>query len=99
MSLFWKRPARKHGVMLNGLADGSRCEGCNADCCRAFPSVELLGDEYEALHRLGAQRLAFTLDERFYLIIEHGCEFLSGNRCGIYEQRPLICRRFTCRET
>lgn len=98
MPLFRNRTARKRGIMLDGPVDGSRCEGCDAACCRGFPSVELTGDEYAALHRLGARRLAFTLDERFYLIIEHGCEFLAGNRCGIYEQRPLVCRRFTCRE-
>ena len=97
MSLFRKKMLRKQGIMLDGPADGSRCEGCDADCCRGFPSVELSGEEYLTLHRLGAQRLVFTLDERFYLLIENGCEFLVGNRCGIYEQRPLICRRFTCR--
>jgi len=29
-------------------------------------------------------------------MIELGCEFLVGNRCGIYHHRPAICRRFTC---
>jgi Fe-S-cluster containining protein len=32
------------------------------------------------------------------LLIEHGCEFLIGNRCGIYKHRPTICRRFSCRD-
>ncbi len=99
MALFRNGMTRRHGILLDGPVDGSRCEGCDADCCRGFPSVELSADEYAALERLGARRLAFTLDERFYLVIENGCEFLVGNRCGIYGERPLICRRFTCRES
>jgi len=98
MSLFWQRKGVKHGVLLDEPVDGSRCGGCAADCCHGFPSVELSGDEYQTLRRLGGKRLEFTLDERFYLIIEHGCEFLVENRCGIYAQRPAICRRFTCRD-
>jgi len=96
MLLRLNRRPKRHGMLLDGPVDGSRCIGCAADCCRGFPSVELTADEYSTLDSLGAKRLAFTLDERFFLIIEHGCEFLAGDLCGIYEQRPMICRRFTC---
>lgn len=88
---------RRRGLLLDQpLDDGEHCRECAADCCRGFPSVELSAEEYARLQRLGALRLEFTLSGRFFLIIEHGCEFLHDNRCGIYAQRPAICRRFTC---
>jgi len=97
MSLF--QPARKklHGVLLDHPEDGTdRCAACDASCCRGFPSVKLTAEEYATLERLGAKRLEFTLNGHYYLLIEHGCEFLIGNRCSIYHHRPSICRRFTC---
>ena len=50
------------------------------------------------LQALGAKRLEFTLDGRYHLIIENGCEFLDLGRCAIYPHRPDICRRFYCTE-
>ncbi|CAH2030178.1 YkgJ family cysteine cluster protein [Trichlorobacter ammonificans] len=73
-----KRTVR-HGLLLDHPEDGtSRCAGCDASCCRGFPQVELTAEEYATLERLGANRLEFTLNERFFLVIEHGCEFLVG---------------------
>jgi Fe-S-cluster containining protein len=100
MELFRTKRVKRHGILLDHGVDGNdHCRECDAACCRGFPSVALTPGEYGTLQRLGAGRLEFTLDGSFYLIIEHGCEFLTGNRCGIYEHRPDICRRFTCRET
>ncbi len=98
MGLF--TPRRKlHGVLLeNGQDSPERCTSCDASCCRGFPSVELTAEEFGRLEQLGAQRLHFTLAGRFFLLIELGCDFLDGNRCRIYDARPDICRRFTCRE-
>lgn len=99
MGLFRRTKKKLHGVMLDHPEDGSaRCAACDASCCRGFPSVALTSDEYATLQRLGAKRLEFTLDGHYYLLIEYGCEFLTGNRCGIYAYRPEICRRFTCYE-
>jgi Fe-S-cluster containining protein len=87
-------------MLLDEALDGSdHCRDCDAACCRGFPTVELTAAEYTALERLGAVRLEFLLDGHHYLVIENGCEFLVDNRCGIYEQRPSICRRFTCRDS
>jgi Fe-S-cluster containining protein len=94
---FFKEKKVLTGRLLEHPAEGAgRCEACDASCCRGFPSVELTADEYARLERLGAKRLEFTLDGHFYLLIENGCEFLDGSRCGIYQQRPAICRRFVC---
>jgi len=99
MSLFGRKRVKKRGLLLaEGVDGGDGCRDCGADCCRGFPSVKLTPQEYGILEKLGAARLQFLLDGHHYLIIENGCEFLVGNRCGIYNQRPSICRRFTCRE-
>lgn len=99
MELFRRKFVRKHGVLLDdGSVGNEQCGNCDAACCRGFPSVELTPAEYAALENLGAHRLEFLLDGHYYLVIENGCEFLADNRCAIYEQRPTICRRFTCRE-
>ena len=99
MDLFGRKRVKKHGILLeNFLDDGQHCRNCDAACCRGFPTVELTAGEYVTLQNLGAARLQFLLDGRYYLDIENGCEFLVENRCGIYGQRPSICRRFTCRD-
>jgi len=99
MNLFRMKRVKKHGILLDKPVDGNEvCKECDAACCRGFPSVRLTAEEYCCLEQLGAARLQFLLNGEHYLIIEHGCEFLEDNRCGIYEQRPLVCRLFTCRE-
>ncbi len=97
MSLFRRDRKKLHGMLLHHPKDGNeRCAACDAACCRGFPTVALTADEYARLESLGAKRLEFTLNGHFYLIIENGCEFLHGNRCSIYEDRPKICRLFVC---
>jgi len=99
VNLFDKKRLKRHGFLSDQPVDGSEnCKDCDADCCRGFPSVKLTAEEYSTLERLGAVRLQFLLNGDHYLLIEHGCEFLENNRCGIYSQRPLVCRRFSCRE-
>lgn len=99
MLFFADKRKKRHGILLdNPRENEARCASCAADCCRGFPSIELDAAEYSLMETLGAKRLEFTLDGRFYLIIENGCEFLDNNRCAIYEQRPRICRIFTCKD-
>ena len=99
MRLFRGKRVRRHGIIRDTPLDGDdRCRECSADCCQGFPSVELSAEEYALLESLGAKRLQFTLNERFYLLIENGCEFLVENRCSIYSQRPRVCRLFTCED-
>lgn len=94
--IFSKREKR-HGILLDHPLDApSSCRECDALCCRSFPSVELSWEEYQQLEALGATRLQFALYGPHKLIIENGCEFLDGSRCGIYDHRPAICRRFIC---
>lgn len=99
MELYRHRGTKRHGILLDDFVDGNeQCHDCDAACCKGFPTVALTAAEYAVLEKLGAHRLEFLLDGHYFLVIENGCEFLADNRCGIYEQRPSICRRFTCRE-
>ena len=88
---------KRHGVLRDhAVDDDERCRSCDGVCCRSFVAVELTFAEYERLDALGARRLEFSLRGRHKLVIEDGCEFLVGGRCGIYALRPEICRRFIC---
>jgi hypothetical protein len=94
-----RRQPRLHGILREHPLDNDpRCAGCDGACCRGFPSVELTWEEYELLRKRGALRLALPLAGPPLLLIDYGCEFLAGGRCAIYEERPAICRRFTCED-
>lgn len=88
-----------HGILLDMPQDGDeRCQACGGVCCSSFAAVEITWEEYERLRSLGASRLQLSLYGPHRLQIDCGCEFLAEGRCSIYEHRPDICRRFTCRE-
>jgi Fe-S-cluster containining protein len=88
---------KRRGVLRERSVDDDwRCRACDGVCCRSFVAVELTWAEYETLERLGARRLEFSLTRHHKLVIDGGCEFLVGGRCGIYEHRPEVCRRFIC---
>ena len=98
--MFWFDRARKRrrGELLDRpLDDPESCRCCDGACCRGFASVALSWPEYERLERIGATRLHLPLLGAPLLLIDGGCEFLTGGRCGIYAERPDICRRFACR--
>jgi uncharacterized protein len=61
-------------------------------------AVEITWEEYELLKSLGARHLQLSLYGPHRLVIDCGCEFLVSGRCSIYDKRPDICRRFTCRD-
>ena len=94
-------PRRKklHGILLDTPQDGDeRCQRCGGACCRSFTAVEITWEEYERLRSLGACRLQLSLYGPHRLEIDCGCEFLVQGRCSIYDKRPDVCRRFTCRD-
>jgi uncharacterized protein len=77
------------------------CTEC-ANCCR-HATVRLLDRDIEDLARhLRLSRSAFlqkytTADAEEGIILrreEHGCVFLDGNLCSIYEHRPSTCVGF-----
>ncbi|OGR26225.1 MAG: hypothetical protein A2X79_04215 [Desulfuromonadaceae bacterium GWB2_53_15] len=93
------RRKKLHGILLDQPEEGNeRCKTCGGVCCNSFAAIELTWEEYERLQSLGAHRLQLSLYGPHRLEIDYGCEFLAQGRCSIYEQRPDVCRRFTCRD-
>jgi Fe-S-cluster containining protein len=88
-----------HGMLLDNPSEGTdRCQECGGVCCSSFAAVEINWEEYERLRAAGACRLQLSLYGPHHLEIDYGCEFLVKGRCSIYDKRPDVCRRFTCRE-
>jgi Fe-S-cluster containining protein len=89
--------AKLRGVLLDQPLNGDECcQACGGACCRSFSDVALTWDEYKRLQELGATRLQLSLTGPHRLVIDYNCEFLVNGRCSIYEDRPEICRRFSC---
>lgn len=66
------------------------CRKC-ANCCSNF--LPLLPSEINLMKRLKGKENIQVLNQNWYTI----CPFLnSNNRCDIYENRPIICREYTC---
>ena len=64
---------------------------CHAVCCRTvvvpLSREEIASGRYQSVELQGLTVLKRNDD---------GCVYLDGNRCSIYAERPLICKRFDC---
>ncbi len=101
-------PVSKPGRSNNGrmrredLPPGdSLCTYCTAKCCRYFalpidtPTTPRDFDfiRWFLLHERAS---VFTEDDTWYLLVHTVCKhLLPDNRCGIYDQRPQVCREYT----
>ncbi|MFP4353600.1 MAG: YkgJ family cysteine cluster protein [Phycisphaerae bacterium] len=77
------------------------CAKCNAKCCRYF-CFEIDApedvDEFEDVRWfLLHEGISVHVDEGdWYISIMNPCRHIGqDNRCGIYEDRPLICRKYS----
>jgi uncharacterized protein len=77
------------------------CEVCAALCCRyvALPidNPETAAD-YDNVrwYLMHENFVVFVEEEQWYIGIMNKCKFLQpDNRCGIYETRPRLCRKYT----
>ena len=80
------------------------CQMCSASCCRnpgteksdrAFISVS--EGEKRAMVQAGAPRRAFktlTRSGRVVTYLDYPCPLLDGNRCSVYEARPIACEKY-----
>ncbi len=81
--------------------DDSLCIKCAGLCCRyiALPieTPEDRSDFDDIRWYLAHEGISvFVEDDDWYINIANRCRFLDrDNRCGIYETRPKICRRYT----
>lgn len=77
------------------------CDVCAALCCRYF-SLPIdnpdTAKDFDDLrwYMLHENVVAFVEDDQWYLGIMNRCKHLQpDNRCGIYETRPRICRKYS----
>jgi len=83
--------------LMLGILEFFECKRC-ARCCRGIP-VNLTDEEVATLCK-HLRITAEEFDSRFIdhralaLYIKSPCPFLDGNRCTVYERRPLVCRLY-----
>ncbi len=77
------------------------CEECVGLCCRYFafeipkPKTRRDFDDMR-WYLLHEDCIIFVEDGEWYIQINRKCKMLQpDNRCGIYENRPAICREYT----
>lgn len=64
---------------------------CCGKCCSNF--LPLRKNEIEIMKKMAKKENKHPLRKDWYAI----CPFLNNNnRCDIYENRPLICREYSC---
>ncbi|MCH8830530.1 MAG: YkgJ family cysteine cluster protein [Planctomycetes bacterium] len=80
------------------------CQFCTAKCCRYFAlpiETPTTQEDFGHLRWYMIHRRVsiFVDDETWYLMVHADCEHLQDDlRCGIYEDRPQICRDYTTDE-
>lgn len=88
--------------IAEGIEDQIDCTQC-ANCCRVATAIVTERDVEKlarALRIKPAKFLADYTDESedegriLKRTEEHGCIFLSGNECTVYESRPDSCQKF-----
>jgi Fe-S-cluster containining protein len=77
------------------------CSACNAQCCRYFcfeiDEPETFEEFEDVRWYLLHENVTVHIDEGdWYISILNACKELGqDNRCGIYEERPVICRSYS----
>jgi Fe-S-cluster containining protein len=77
------------------------CDHCTGKCCRYFSlpikTPETWADYDEVRWFLAHGQTVIYVDEgNWYLLVMTRCGYLTPeNRCGIYADRPAICRTYT----
>ncbi len=77
------------------------CDYCPAKCCKYFAlpietPTERADFDFIRWYLLHERATVFTEDSTWYLLVHTACKHLQpDNRCGIYDERPQICRDYT----
>jgi len=77
------------------------CDYCTAKCCRYFAlAIETpkTRDDFDNLrwYLMHGGCAIFVEDGAWYLLVYGDCKYLrSDYRCGIYPERPKICRKYS----
>jgi len=71
----------------------SPCDKCDARCCTYN---HILLEESERFKYI-SNDIENIIGSYLVLPMNHGkCPYLSGNKCSIYDNRPISCRTFEC---
>jgi Fe-S-cluster containining protein len=96
------RAPRSRKPTRDKLPPGScLCDHCVGKCCRYFSlpiSTPSSWDDYDEIRWFLAhgQTVVYVHDDTWYLLVMTRCKYLrSDYRCGIYLNRPKICREYT----
>jgi Fe-S-cluster containining protein len=80
----------------------NKCGFCTNSKCCTYITEELvtprsMRDFDHMLWQLSHRDVqAYKDEDGWYLLVNNPCNhLLAGGRCGIYEDRPLICREYT----
>lgn len=82
-------------------AGESLCDFCTGKCCQYFSlpiDAPRTWDDYDAIrwYLAHGQTVVYVHEEQWYLLVMTKCQYLlADNRCGIYLNRPKICREYT----
>ena len=82
-------------------AGDNLCEYCTARCCRYFAlpiDTPTNWNDFDHIrwYVMHGDCAIFVDDGAWYLMVYGDCQFLqSDHRCGIYLQRPQICREYS----
>ena len=77
------------------------CDHCTGKCCRYFSlpiETPTTWDDYDSIRWYLAhdRTLIYVEKGTWYLLVMSRCNYLTAdNRCGIYFNRPKICREYT----
>ena len=80
------------------------CDHCTGKCCRYFSlpiKTPETWDDYDEIRWFLAhgQCLVYLDQGTWYLMVLSPCQYLMpDNRCGIYHDRPFVCREYTTRD-
>ncbi len=95
----------KQGISREQLKPGEcLCSYCTGRCCRYFClpiDTPESWDDYDSIrwYLAHGQTLVYVEKETWYLLVFSNCRYLQpDNRCGIYLNRPKICRDYSTDE-
>ena len=77
------------------------CDYCTAKCCKYFAlpiETPTSRSDFDFIrwYLLHDRATMFTEDGTWYLLVHTVCKHLQADhRCGIYEERPQICRDYS----
>jgi uncharacterized protein len=99
------RPLKRPKIRRDELPAGDvLCDHCVGKCCRYFSlpiETPTTWDDYDAIrwYLAHGQTLVYVEEGTWYLVVMTRCNYLLPDyRCGIYHDRPKICRDYTTKD-